>query len=192
MKRGIAWQAWLIAASLAAGCAAQGEKQQPAHPVDGVRKVIDSLAAEAAQRVRTDPFRSLPIVVKTTVTSSGGLETIIAEFLRTRLVERGVTVNATCGTRCMEMTLQEFSIDAPRSSGFTPGQIITAGGGYIPVVGGLIRSLGEKEQEKQRVAARATGVIVTFAAREGDRYTARVNVVAFVSSGSGDVALEEK
>ena len=191
MKRNLAGQAMLIAALIGAGCAASGEKKEPAHPVEGVRKVIDSLVAEATQRSKSDPFRGLPIVVQTTSASSGGLESVIAEFLRTRLVTGGVAVNAVCGARCTEMTLQEMTTEAPKSSGFTPGQIITAGSSYVPVVGNLIRSISEREQEKEKQKARTTWMIVTFAARDGERYTARVNVIAFVSSSNGDIAFKE-
>jgi len=64
------------------------------------------------------------------------------------------------------------------------------GGASNPFVGGLIRTLGEQEREQERAANRATGVFVTFAAREGSRYTARAHVVAIISAG--DVALERQ
>src|SRR4051812_37980209 len=169
MKPNITWQAMLVAALVGAGCASSGEKKQAAHPVEGVRKVIDSLVGEATQRSKSDPFRGLPIVVQTTSASSGGLESITAEFLRTRLVAGGVAVNAVCGARCTEMTLQEMTTEAPKGPGFTPGQIISAGSSYVPVVGGLIRSISEREQEKAKAASRITWLIVTFAARDGDR-----------------------
>jgi hypothetical protein len=174
-----------------AACASTDEGQ-PAHPVDGVRKVVDSLAAEVAQRSASEGFRGLPVVVITTATASGGLEPIMAEFLRTRLVERGIMVHVDCAARCMEVKLQEFSIDAPRVSGLTPGQVFTVVGGSIPVVGGAIRNLSEQDRESRRAASRATGLIVTLAAREGNRYSARANVVAIVSSSGGDIALQQK
>jgi hypothetical protein len=176
---------------LLAGCASTDDSQ-PAHPVDGVRKVVDSLAAEVVQRGAGEGFRGLPVVVITTATASGGLEPIMAEFLRTRLVERGMAVHVECAGRCIEVKLQEFSIDAPRVSGLTPGQVFTVVGGSIPVVGGAIRSLSEQDRESRRAASRATGLIVTLAARDGNRYSARVNVVAIVSSSGGDIALQQK
>jgi hypothetical protein len=181
----------LILVLLLAGCASLDEDAQPSHPVDGMRKVVDSLAAEIVQRSASDGFRNLPVVVLTTATASGGLEPLMAEFLRTRLVERSMTVHVECIGRCMEVKLQEFSIDAPKVSGLTAGQVFTVVGGSIPIVGGAIRSLGEQERESRRAAARATGVLVTLAAREGNLYGARVNVVGIVSS-SGDVALQQK
>jgi hypothetical protein len=184
--------AWLGAiAVLVAGCAALGDApQRPAHPVDGVRKVVDSLTAEIRKRTEDDPFRKLPVVVRTTTAANTGIEPIIAELLRTRLVDGGVAVEAECVKRCMEIGLQEFAIDAPRPTGLTAGQILMVGGASIPFVGGLIRTLGEQEREQERAANRTTGVFVTFAAREGSRYTARAHVVAIISAG--DVALERQ
>jgi len=185
-----AWQASIAIASLVAGCATPGDAPRPAHPVEGVRKVVDSLGAEIRKRVAADPFRNLPVVVRTTTAANSGIEPIIAELLRTRLVEGGVAVEAICAARCMEISLQEFAIDTPRTTGLTPGQILIVGGASIPFVGGLIRTLGEQEREQERVANRATGVFVTFAARDGNRYTARTHVVAIISAG--DVALERQ
>ena len=181
----------LLLLLLLAGCASTEEEGSRKHPVDGMRKVVDSLAAEIVQRSGTDGFRGLPIVVVTTATASGGLEPLMAEFLRTRLVERGMAVNVECAARCMEVRLQEFSFDAPKA-GLTPGQVFTVVGGTIPILGGAIRTLGEQERESRRAAARSTGLLVTLAAREGNRYSARVNVVGIVSSAGGDVALEQK
>jgi len=53
-----------------------------------------------------------------------------------------------------------------------------------------IRTFGEQEREQERAANRATGVFVTLAARDGNRYTARAHVVAIISAG--DVALERQ
>ena len=176
---------------LLAGCASLDEDKQPSHPVDGMRKVVDNLAAEIVQRSGSEGFRNLPIVVVTTATASGGLEPMMAEFLRTRLVEHGLTVHVECAGRCMEVRLQEFAIEAPKASGLSAGQVFTVMGGSIPIVGGALRSLGEQERESRRAAARATGLLVTLAAREGNRYAARANVFGIISS-SGDVALEQK
>jgi hypothetical protein len=185
-----AWQASIAIASLVAGCATLGDAPRPTHPVEGVRKVVDSLAAEIRKRTEADPFRNLPVVVRTTTAANSGIEPIIAELLRTRLVEGGVAVEAVCATRCMEISLQEFAIDTPKTMSLTPGQVLAVGGASIPFVGGLIRTIGEQEREQERAANRATGVFVTFAARDGNRYSARAHVVAIISAG--DVALERQ
>ena len=191
MARNIpAWQASVAIASLVAGCATSGDAPGPVHPVEGVRKVVDSLGAEIRTRVAADPFRNLPVVVRTTSTANSRIEPIIAELLRTRLVEGGVAVEAVCATLCMEIFLQEIAVDSSRTTILTPGQILIVGGASIPFVGGLIRTIGEQEREKERAASRATGVFVTFAARDGNRYTARAHVVAIISAG--DVALERQ
>ena len=183
--------AWLVAiAALIAGCAALGDAPpQPAHPVEGVRKVVDSLTAEIRKRVETEPFHKLPVVVRTTSAGST-IEPIIADLVRTRLVDAGVAVEAVCGARCTEISLQEFAVDTARPTGLSAGQILTVAGGSVPFVGGLIRTLGEQQREQERAANRATGVFVTFGAREGNRYTARAHVIAILSAG--DVALERQ
>ena len=96
--------AWLVAiAALIAGCAALGDAPpQPAHPVEGVRKVVDSLTAEIRKRVETEPFHKLPVVVRTTSAGST-IEPIIADLVRTRLVDAGVAVEAGRGARCTEL-----------------------------------------------------------------------------------------
>jgi hypothetical protein len=182
----------LLALALLAGCATQADKQQPATPVDAVRKVIDSLGAEVAERLGTAPYRNLPVVVRSTGAAGTGLEPIVVEFLRTRLVERNIAVDATCASRCLEVTLQEFTAESPRAFSLTPGQVLAVAGGNIPVLGGVVRGFGEQERERERAARRATGFIVTFAAREANRYTARDNVVVISSSGEAAVATEEK
>jgi len=177
-----------LAASAICGCATTAEDApRPTTPVDSVRKVIDSLSAEIARRRETAPFRNLPVVVQP---AGSGIEPIVAELLRTRLVENGVQVNHSCVPGCMEVLLQEFAVDSPRGPRLTPGQLMTVAGGSIPVVGGLLRSLGEQENEKQRAANRTSGLLVTFSARDGNRYSARTNLVAITSAG--DVALEKK
>ena len=185
-----AWQVPIVIASLVAGCATPGDTPRPAHPVEGVRKVVDSLSGEIRKRLTADPYRNLPVVLRTTTAANSGIEPIIVELVRTRLVEAGVAVEATCSTRCMEISLQEFAIDAAKTTGLTPGQVLTVAGASIPVVGGLIRTIGEQERDQERAAGRATGVFVTFAARDGNRYTARAHVVAIISAG--DVALERQ
>jgi hypothetical protein len=186
-----AWQVPIAFAGLIGGCATPGEAPpRPAHPVEGVRKVVDSLSAEIKNRTAADPFRELPVVVRTIAAANTSIEPIIVELLRTRLVEGGVAVETVCAARCMEISLQEFSVDSPKSTGLTPGQILIVGGGSVPFVGGLIRNFGEQQREQERVANRTTGVFVTFAAREGNRYTARTHVLAIISAT--DVALEKQ
>ena len=190
MEGNFAWRAAALAVILA-GCATREPPQQPGAittPVDGVRKVIDALSTEISHRQAAEPFRGLAVVVQP---SGSGIEPMVAELLRTRLVERGVGVDHECSLRCMEVALQEFAFDTPRGSKLTPGQVLSFAGGQVPVVGGLFRSLGEQEKEKQRAAHHVRGLLVTFAAREGNRYTARSNVVAITSS-SNEVAIEEK
>lgn len=185
------WQVPIVIAALIAGCANLGEAPpRPAHPVEGVRKVVDSLNGEIRQRTADDPFRNLPIVVRTTTAANAGIEPIIAELLRTRLVSGGIAVDAACAARCLEIHLQEFSVETAKKTSLTPGQILTVAGSSIPFVGGLIRTFSEQEREQERAANRTTGVFVTFAAREGNRYTARTHVVAIISAG--DVALERQ
>lgn len=180
-----------LAAMLLAGCAANQTSNRPAATaVDGVRKVIESLSGDIEQRLSTDTYRNLAVVVDTESRAAAGIESMVAELLRTRLVERGVAVDRSCMQRCLEVTLQELVIDTPRDPSLTPGQLISVAGGSIPVIGGLVRNLGEREQEKQRAAARASGLLVTYAVREGNRYKARHTLVAITSAG--DVALESK
>lgn len=182
----------VVAAALLCGCATQQTSpngRQPT-PVDGVRKVIESLSADIQQRLASDGLRGLPVVVNTTSQAGTGIEPMIAELLRTRLVERGVAVDHSCVARCLEVILQELFIDTPRDPSLTPGQLLSVAGGSIPVIGGLVRTFGEREQEKQRAATRASGLLVSYAAREGNRYTARHTLVAITSAG--DVALESK
>lgn len=185
---------WLWAAALVAvvaGCATDGAKRST-HTVEAVGKVIDSLAAEAIRRTEVDGYRGLPVVVEPAGRTANPVELIISEFLRTRLHERGIAVSKSCAARCLEITLQEFATSEPDVSKLTPGQILTVATGSVPVLGSVTRSLGEREREIERAAARTTGLLVTFAARDGDKYTARSHVVAIVSASSGEVALEQK
>lgn len=184
-----AWRGAIATAALLAGCAAPGETpERPAHPVEGVRKVVDSLGAEIRKRVAAEPFYNLPVVVRTTSAANSGIEPIVAELLRTRLVDAGVAVEAVCAMRCMEIHLQELAIESPKAAGFTAGQVLTVAGSSIPFVGGLVRTIGEQQREKERASNRASGVFVTFAAREDTRYTARAHIVVIISAG--DVALQ--
>lgn len=186
------WRSVLVLPLLAACTSVGNVPYRPAQPIDAVGKVVDSLAEEATRHLATDGYRNLPVVVDAAHPQGDAVELIVAEFLRTRLHERGVLVHATCAGRCMEITLQEFATSAPAVSNLTPGQILTVATGSVPVLGGLTRRLGEHEREAERAATRTTGLLVTFAARDGNRYAARSHVVAIVSSGSGEVALEKK
>lgn len=188
----MAARSWIPVLAFLAGCATPGEAPPSATPVDAVKKVIDSLGDEVVQRLRTDPYRNLPVVVRSTGSAGTGLEPVVAEFLRTRLVERNVPVDAACTARCMEVTLQEFAADSPSGFKLTPGQVLGVVGGSIPIVGGVVRGIGEQAKEKERAARRATGFIVTFAAREANRYTARANIVVISSAGNATVAADAK
>ena len=185
-------RSWIPVLVFLAGCATQGEAPPSATPVDGVKKVVDSLGDEVVQRLRTEAYRNLPVVVRSTGASGTGLEPVVAEFLRTRLVERNVPVDAVCGARCMEVSLQEFAADSPSGFTLSPGQVLGVVGGNIPIVGGVVRGIGEQAKEKERAARRATGFIVTFAAREANRYTARANIVVISSAGNATVASDAK
>lgn len=180
----------LAAAALVCACTTNPDKPaQPSTPVDGVRKVIDSLGTEIANRLQTGPFRGLPVVVQP---AGNGIEPMVAELLRTRLVERGVAVEHSCSPHCMEVTLLEFSGELPRGFLVTPGQVLGVVGGSIPVIGGLFRSVGEQEKEKEKAARHTSGLFVTYAARDGNRYTARANAVVITTATNSDVAIENK
>ena len=180
---------WLLTTLLIAGCASKTEAPQPlATPMEGVRKVVENLAKEIEYRRSTDAFRGRPVVVQ--AATGAGTEAIASELLRTKLVDDGAPVDRACVGRCMEVLLQEFVIDAPSKLTLSPGQILTVASGSVPVVGGLFRSLGERETEKQRAHNRTNGYMVTFSARDDNRYTARVNLVAITRSG--DLAVDEE
>lgn len=183
----------LLAALLAVGCATPGgDAPDPANSVEAVGKVVDSLAEEAVRRTADDGFRGLPMVVAPASGTGNAVERMIAEFLRTRLLERGMAVHKACGARCLEISLQEFATSAPAATQLTPGQVLTVATGSVPILGNLVRNLSDQDREAQRAAARTTGLLVTFSAREADRYVARGHVIAIVSASGGDVALERK
>jgi hypothetical protein len=62
----------------------------------------------------------------------------------------------------------------------------------VPLLGNLARSLSDRERDRARTTARTTGLFITYAAREGNRYTARGHQIAVVSINDGNVALEQK
>lgn len=175
-------------ASLLAACGSPSEERRPVHPVEGVRKVVDSLGGEIDKRAQAAAFRGLPIVIRPSSAVSTGIELVIAELLRTRLVESGLPVEATCAARCLEISLQELAVEAPEQMALSAGQVISIAGGQVPLVGGLIHSLGEQRRERERAATRANGLFVTLAVRDGNRYGAREHVVAIISAG--EIALE--
>lgn len=178
-----------IVAALALGaCATTGtESPPPAQTVAAIGKVVDSLAAETAQRLATDAYKGLPVVVRPG--TGNGVEPAVAELLRTRLLERGIAVEVACPARCLDLSLIEFAVDAAVASGVTSGQVLTVATGAVPVLGGLSRTLADRERAG---APRTTGLLVSFAARDGNRYTSRANVIAIVSSSDGSVAIEKR
>src|SRR3954462_4726925 len=185
LRRQIGWT--LASGAVLSACATPPEPLAPAHPIDAVRKVVDNLSGEIAKRQESEPWKGLPVVVRTSSISGTGIEPIVAELLRTRLVERSIAVDAACAARCLEVSLQEFSAEGQRQSGITPGDVLSFAGGQIPIVGGAVRSLSERARESERAAARTSGFIVTLAAREGVRYTARANMVAVPSAGESSI-----
>lgn len=177
-----------LAALALAGCAATAvESPEPTRTVAAIGRVVDSLAAETAQRLATDAFKGLPVVVRPG--TGNGAEPAVAELLRTRLLERGVAVEVACPARCLELSLIEFAADAAIASGVTPGQVLSVATGAVPVLGGLSRTLADRERAG---APRTTGLLVSFAARDGNRYTSRAHAIAIVSSSDGSVALERR
>jgi len=185
---------WLLVLALSGGACTSAREPagRPAHAVAAVGKVVESLSHETLQRLGTDGYRGMPVVVSAASVPGSGVESIVGEFLRTRLLERGATVHARCAARCMEVILQEFATNEPSVSQLTPGQILTVATGSIPILGSLTRSLTDHDREAEQAAARTRGLLVTFAAREGNAYGVRGHVVAIVSSSSGEVELEQK
>ena len=56
------------------GCASSDTAKRPAHTIEAVGKVIESLAGEAARRVAADGYRGLPVVVGVASHSPTALE----------------------------------------------------------------------------------------------------------------------
>ncbi len=161
-----------------AGCAS-APPPQPQQTVEAIGKVVDNLASETIKRQGTDTFKGLPVVVRSVNNSNA--ETALAELMRTRLVERGLAVEAACPARCLEMSLLEFSLDTPATASLTPGQVLSVAGGAVPVLGGLTRTLQERERDAR---AGTRGVLVTYSAREGNRFVARQHVVAVLATST--------
>jgi hypothetical protein len=177
-----------LGALLFVACASPGEAQRPPLPqqqqqtVEAVGKVVDRLAAETAQRLATDAYRGLPVVVRVSTTDGAGVEPVVAEFLRTRLVERNIAaVEVGCPARCLEITLLEFGLDPIAAGGLIAGELLPVAAGTVPALGGLARAPGGGAGEHAPV----TGLLVTFSARDGNRFTARGHVVAIVVSVTG-------
>lgn len=164
----------LVAVAGLAGCATTSEAQpsRPVPTVEALGRAVDSLAAETAQRLTLDPYRGLAVVVRPG--SGHGAEQTVAELLRTRLLERGIPVEVACPAKCLEISMIEFSSDS--SGAMTPGQVLTVAAGAVPGLGPT------RAGERERTAARSTGLLVTFAAREGNRFLARSHAVAILSA----------
>lgn len=173
MRRQRALGAWCLFAALAA-CTATGEAQRPAVVTAAIGKVVEGLAAEAMQRQASDAMRGLPVVVRNANTS--GAEAVIAEMLRTRLVERGVPLEVACPAKCLEVMLVEFVMEATAQA--APGQVVPVNAGNVVGLSGLPRAPGERET---LAAGHASALLVTFSARDGNRYASRQQVVAIVA-----------
>jgi hypothetical protein len=153
------------------GCTATGEAQRPAVVVAAVGKVIDGLAAEIQQRQTTDVFRGLPVVVRNG--AAEGAETVVAEMLRTRLTERGVTVEVACPAKCLEITLIEFVTEA--TGQLTPGELMPGGATGLPGVPRMPAGLATL------APGQASALLATFASRDGNRYGARQQLIAILA-----------
>jgi len=157
--------------ALLAACTATGEPQRPV-VVAAVGKVVEGLATEAMQRQASDAFRGLPLVVR----SGGGAETVVAEMMRTRLTERGAPLEVACPAKCLEITLVEFVMEATAQA--APGQLLPVNAGSVAGLSGLPRAPGERQNLPP---GHASALLVTFAARDGNRYNARQQLVAIVA-----------
>jgi hypothetical protein len=169
-KRGLC--APVLFAVLAA-CTAAGEAQRPVVVTAALGKVVEGISAEAVQRQAGDTFRGLPLVVRS---GAGGAETVIAEMLRTRLTERGAQLEVACPAKCLEITLVEFVMEATGQA--APGQLLPVNAGTIAGLSGLPRAPSEREK---LAAGHASALLVTFAARDGNRYNGRQQIVAVVA-----------
>jgi len=162
-----------LTAALAA-CTAPGEAGRPAQVVAAIGKVVETLATEAAQRQASDAFRGLPIVVKTAAAS--GAEVVIAEMVRTRLTERGAPLEVACPAKCLEVTLVEFVAEA--SAQVSPGQVLPVNANAVAGLSGLP---GARSDRGILASGQASVLLVTFAARDGNRYTVRQQAAAIVA-----------
>ncbi len=154
-----------------AACSAPGEAQRAPIVVAAMAKAVDGLASEAQQRLGTEVFRGLPTVVRNG--AGEGTESVLAEMLRTRLVERSVAVEVACPAKCLEITLVEFVADAGAASP-APGQVVPMKGEWptLPRLAAAGTPLA---------AGQASAVLATFAVRDANRYGARQAVVAVLA-----------
>jgi len=156
-----------------AACTATGEPQRPV-VVAAVGKVVEGLATETMQRQASDAFRGLPVVVRTG--GGNGAETVVAEMMRTRLTERGAPLEVACPAKCLEVTLVEFVMEATGQA--APGQLLPVNAGSVAGLSGLPRAAGERQSLPPGYAS---ALLVTFAARDGNRYNGRQQLVAIVA-----------
>lgn len=157
-------------------CTATGEAQRPAVSA-AIGKVVEALAGEATQRQSSDAFRGLPVVVRAGAAS--GAESVIGEMLRTRLTERGAAVEVACPAKCLEISLVEFVADA--GGKVSPGQLLTVNAGAIAGLSGLPRSPRDNDS---LAVGETNALLVTFAGRDGNRYSGRQQLVAIVAVAS--------
>lgn len=155
-------------------CTAPGDAQRPAVVAAAVGKVIESLATEATQRQASDGFRGLPLVVRNSGASGAGA--VLAELLRTRLVERGLPLEAACPAKCLEITLLEFEVEATGQA--APGQLLAVNAGAVTGLTGLPRAPGSRGR---LAAGEASALLATFAARDGNRYNGRQQLVVVLA-----------
>lgn len=162
----------LLAAT--AGCATSSDAQpaRSAPSVEVLGRTVDSLAAETAQRLTTDPYRGLAVVVRA---SGQGIEAVVAELLRTRLLERSIAVEVACPAKCVEVSMVEFAADTAIDASLAPGQVVNLAAGTAPSPGVVAARSGSERSN------RSTGLLITFAARDGNRFLARSHAMAILA-----------
>jgi hypothetical protein len=140
--------------------------------VAAVGQVVEAIATETTQRQGTEALRGLPVVVR-----SAGPELVIAELLRTRLVERATAVEVACPAKCLEISLLEFVMETSAPPPNTVGQLLPVNAGAIPGLSGPPRA----PNERGLAPGHASALLVTFATRDGNRYSGRQQLVAVVA-----------
>lgn len=138
--------------------------------VADIGKAAETLAAESLQRLSAEPYRGLPVVVR--AASNEGAEGVLAELLRTRLAERGAALEVACPAKCMEINLVEFVTQAPQAGG--AGDVVA-----LPPKAEL-RSLVRVPGAAALAPGEAQAAFVTIAVRDGNRYTARQHLIAWL------------
>ena len=138
--------------------------------VADIGKAADALAADTQQRQSAEPFRGLPVVVR--AASNEGAEGVLAELLRTRLIERGVPLEVACPAKCMEINLVEFVTRAPAAGNAGDVVALTA----KPALTSALRVPGVAAL----AAGEASAAFVTIAVRDGNRYTTRQHLIAWL------------